>query len=245
MCLVDSASTNKAQQSMVSFKSEIKAAESFKLSVENLKNNLQKSDNQGEKRLQSMPEENMTRIKSFVTEHGGNCPIQRVLLANNGIAAVKEMRSVRKWAYETFGNERIIEFVAMATPDDFKANAEYIKMADRVVEVPGGTNNNNFANVDLIVRLAQENQVQVTQVFYQFVCCNHFNIGCLGWMGTRFRKSQVTRKIIAMYPSDCICRSKSCVYESFGGQNIIHNCCTISQYSCYSLEWFRSHHESG
>ena len=106
-------------------------------------------------------EQNFKLISNFVQEHGGNCPIQRVLLANNGIAAVKEMRSVRKWAYETFSNDRIIEFVAMATPDDFKANAEYIKMADRVVEVPGGTNNNNFANVDLIVKLAQENRVQV------------------------------------------------------------------------------------
>ena len=106
-------------------------------------------------------EQNFVHISNFVKEKGGNCPIQRVLLANNGIAAVKEIRSVRKWAYETFANDRIIEFVAMATPDDFKANAEYIKMADRVVEVPGGTNNNNFANVDLIVKLAQENHVQV------------------------------------------------------------------------------------
>lgn len=167
MCLVDSSSSNTTKQLMVSFKSDSKSAESFKLSVENLKNNVQKIDNQSEKRLLSttMAEESMARIRSFVAEHGGNCPIQRVLLANNGIAAVKEMRSVRKWAYETFDNERIIEFVAMATPDDFKANAEYIKLADRVVEVPGGTNNNNFANVDLIVQLAQENHVQVTRDF--------------------------------------------------------------------------------
>lgn len=106
-------------------------------------------------------EEKISRISEFVKEHGGTFTIQRVLLANNGIAAVKEMRSVRKWAYEIFSNDRIIEFVAMATPDDFKANAEYIKMADRIVEVSGGTNNNNFANVDLIVQLAQENKVQV------------------------------------------------------------------------------------
>lgn len=102
-------------------------------------------------------------VASFVRERGGDCPIHRVLLANNGIAAVKEMRSVRKWAYETFGNDRAIEFIAMATPDDFKANAEYIKMADRVVNVPGGTNNHNYANVDLIVKLAQEQRVQVSR----------------------------------------------------------------------------------
>lgn len=43
----------------------------------------------------------------------------------------------------------------MATPEDLKINAEYIRMADRYVEVPGGTNNNNYANVDLIVDIAE------------------------------------------------------------------------------------------
>jgi len=58
-----------------------------------------------------------------------------VLIANNGIAAVKEIRSVRKWAYETFGNERAIQFTVMATPEDLQANADYIRMADQYVEV--------------------------------------------------------------------------------------------------------------
>lgn len=43
----------------------------------------------------------------------------------------------------------------MATPEDLKVNAEYIRMADRYVEVPGGSNNNNYANVDLIVDVAE------------------------------------------------------------------------------------------
>jgi acetyl-CoA carboxylase / biotin carboxylase 1 len=82
-----------------------------------------------------------------------------VLIANNGIAAVKEIRSVRQWSYETFGSERAIEFTVMATPEDLKINAEYIRMADRYVEVPGGTNNNNYANVDLIVDIAERTGV--------------------------------------------------------------------------------------
>jgi acetyl-CoA carboxylase/biotin carboxylase 1 len=43
----------------------------------------------------------------------------------------------------------------MATPDDLKVDAEYICMADRYIEVPGGSNNNNYANVDLIVDIAE------------------------------------------------------------------------------------------
>ncbi|KAF2803362.1 uncharacterized protein BDZ99DRAFT_576252 [Mytilinidion resinicola] len=100
------------------------------------------------------------KVKDFVAAHGGHTVITNVLIANNGIAAVKEIRSVRKWAYETFGDERAIQFTVMATPEDLQANAEYIRMADKYVEVPGGTNNNNYANVELIVDVAERMDVQ-------------------------------------------------------------------------------------
>ena len=47
----------------------------------------------------------------------------QVLIANNGIAAVKCMRSIRRWSYEMFRQESTIKFVAMVTPEDMKANA--------------------------------------------------------------------------------------------------------------------------
>lgn len=98
-------------------------------------------------------------VRDFVQSHEGHTVITKVLIANNGMAAMKEIRSVRKWAYETFGNERAIEFTVMATPEDLKANAEYIRMADQYVEVPGGSNNNNYANVELIVDIAERTEV--------------------------------------------------------------------------------------
>ncbi|XP_018604528.1 acetyl-CoA carboxylase isoform X4 [Scleropages formosus] len=96
----------------------------------------------------------------FVTRFGGTRVIDKVLIANNGIAAVKCMRSIRRWSYEMFRNERAIRFVVMVTPEDLKANAEYIKMADHYVPVSGGTNNNNYANVELIVDIAKRIPVQ-------------------------------------------------------------------------------------
>ncbi|XP_020292337.1 acetyl-CoA carboxylase isoform X2 [Pseudomyrmex gracilis] len=98
--------------------------------------------------------------EEFVHRFGGTRVINKVLIANNGIAAVKCMRSVRRWSYEMFKNERAVRFVVMVTPEDLKANAEYIKMADQYVPVPGGTNNNNYANVELIVDIAIRTQVQ-------------------------------------------------------------------------------------
>ncbi|GAB1319942.1 acetyl-coenzyme-A carboxylase [Madurella fahalii] len=110
----------------------------------------------GGNRLENAPP---SKVKDFVASHDGHTVITNVLIANNGIAAVKEIRSVRKWAYETFGDERAIKFTVMATPEDLQANADYIRMADHYVEVPGGTNNHNYANVELIVDVAERMDV--------------------------------------------------------------------------------------
>ena len=94
-------------------------------------------------------------MDEYVFSHGGNKVIKKILVANNGISAVKGIRSIKRWAYETFGSDGVIKFVAMATPEDLKANAEYIRMADEIEEVEGGSNNFNYANVMLIVDIAE------------------------------------------------------------------------------------------
>jgi acetyl-CoA carboxylase / biotin carboxylase 1 len=47
----------------------------------------------------------------------------------------------------------------MATRDDLNANAEFIRLADTFVEVPSGSNKNNYANVDLICKIAEQEKV--------------------------------------------------------------------------------------
>ncbi len=61
-------------------------------------------------------------VSSYVKELGGDKAhvIEKVLIANNGNAAVKCIRSVRRWAYDIFGDERAIQFVVMATPEDLR-----------------------------------------------------------------------------------------------------------------------------
>ncbi|EPY89289.1 acetyl-Coenzyme A carboxylase alpha isoform 1 isoform 1-like protein [Camelus ferus] len=112
------------------------------------------------KKVDSQRDFTVASPAEFVTRFGGNKVIEKVLIANNGIAAVKCMRSIRRWSYEMFRNERAIRFVVMVTPEDLKANAEYIKMADHYVPVPGGPNNNNYANVELILDIAKRIPVQ-------------------------------------------------------------------------------------
>lgn len=103
-------------------------------------------------------------VNEFCQKLGGKKPIHSILIANNGMAAVKFIRSIRTWAYETFGTEKAILLVAMATPEDMRINAEHIRIADQFVEVPGGTNNNNYANVQLIVEV-RRSHIHCIRVF--------------------------------------------------------------------------------
>ena len=64
----------------------------------------------------------------------------------------------------------------MVTPEDLKANAEYIKMADYVCQVKGGSNNNNYANVDLIVSIAKRYNVEGKKCWFvlsKYGYCSH------------------------------------------------------------------------
>jgi len=79
-------------------------------------------------------------VENFVKKMGGKRALQRVLIANNGMAATKAIMSMRQWAYVNLGDERAIEFVALATRDDLNANAEFIRLADSFIEVPSGSN---------------------------------------------------------------------------------------------------------
>ncbi|OAF72148.1 hypothetical protein A3Q56_00089 [Intoshia linei] len=99
-------------------------------------------------------ENDYSKLEMYVAMKGGKRIIRSILIANNGIAAVKCMRSIRKWAYEVFNNDRYIKFIAMVTPDDLKANADFIRMADHFLPVPGGSNVNNYASIECIVKLA-------------------------------------------------------------------------------------------
>ncbi|KAK7197558.1 acetyl-CoA carboxylase [Novymonas esmeraldas] len=84
-------------------------------------------------------------------------PIKRLLIANNGLAAVKGIDSIRSWMYEHMGDSEAVQFIVMATPEDLKANAEFISLADQHIPVPGGPNSNNYASVDVIMQTALQN----------------------------------------------------------------------------------------
>lgn len=79
-------------------------------------------------------------LERFVSHNGGKRVIQRILIANNGMAATKSILSMKNWAYMNLGDESALEFVVMATKDDLNANAEFIRLADAFVEVPSGSN---------------------------------------------------------------------------------------------------------
>ena len=60
----------------------------------------------------------------FVHRYGGKRVIEKILIANNGIGAVKFIRSCRRWSYEAFGNDRAIRIHVMVTPEDLKVRID-------------------------------------------------------------------------------------------------------------------------
>mmetsp|Transcript_4903 Transcript_4903/g.18418 ORF Transcript_4903/g.18418 Transcript_4903/m.18418 type:complete len:2238 (-) Transcript_4903:55-6768(-) len=94
-------------------------------------------------------------LEEYVADRQGKRVIRKILIANNGIAAVKGIRSIRQWLQTHFLKRDLVRFVVMATPDDIDANAEYVRLADEIHEVKGGSNANNFANVELITEIAR------------------------------------------------------------------------------------------
>lgn len=99
------------------------------------------------------------KLAEYVRQHGGKRVIRKILIANNGMAATKAIMSMKHWVYLTVGDLSAIEILAMATPEDLSANADYIRQADDFVEVPGGASKNNYGNVDLIVDIALREKV--------------------------------------------------------------------------------------
>ena len=55
-------------------------------------------------------------LDAYVAHLGGKVAIKKVLIANNGIAAVKAIRFLRKWSYEVFGNEHEVRGRSLAWP---------------------------------------------------------------------------------------------------------------------------------
>ncbi|MES1910740.1 MAG: hypothetical protein MHM6MM_003275 [Cercozoa sp. M6MM] len=102
------------------------------------------------------PEPTFSSLEELVRRRGGRRVLRRVLIANNGLAAVKFIRSVRQWCATAVGNAHAVTLVCMASADDVAANAEFVRLADeRVpVPVPGGASAKNYGNVSLIASLA-------------------------------------------------------------------------------------------
>ena len=108
--------------------------------------------------LNSLFHSAIANMEQYCSSKNGKKPIKRILIANNGIAAVKCIRSIRQWTYEVF-SEDVIELIVMASNDDNKMNAEFIKIADQHVKVIGGGNADNYANVHLIIQIAKQYNV--------------------------------------------------------------------------------------
>lgn len=52
-----------------------------------------------------------TSVQEFVEFSQGNHAIQKILIANNGIGATKAIKSIRRWSFETFGDQKMVKLL--------------------------------------------------------------------------------------------------------------------------------------
>ena len=60
----------------------------------------------------------------------------------------------------------------MVTPEDRNANAEYIRMSDKIEILQGGSNQYNYANVDLILDIALRTKADVSFCYLLYLATN-------------------------------------------------------------------------
>ncbi|ULT93021.1 hypothetical protein L3Y34_002895 [Caenorhabditis briggsae] len=117
--------------------------------------------------MSDLGEENSSdpdRIEEFVRQFVGGKSIKRVLIANNGLAAMKCLISIRQWLQNQFVTSDVVSFVCIATEDEMKSASHYLKLADEIVMAPAGSNSKNFANVEVITSLALKSRVDAVYV---------------------------------------------------------------------------------
>jgi acetyl-CoA carboxylase/biotin carboxylase 1 len=100
-------------------------------------------------------------VDDFVSRKGGTRSIKKILIASNGLAAVKFLRSIKEWCFSTFDDRNAINLCVMCSEDDKIGYSSFINYSDSVICVKGGKNTLNYANVELISEIAIQESVDV------------------------------------------------------------------------------------
>ena len=80
--------------------------------------------------------------------------IRRILIANNGLAALKFMLSIKKWSTEALFDPNFFTFISLVSDDDMRSNSAFVELTDEIVLIPGGPSKENYGNVSIIVESA-------------------------------------------------------------------------------------------
>lgn len=93
----------------------------------------------------------------FKIMNNKNKLITRIFIANNGLSAVKFIKSMVDFSYQACG-KNVFEFCGMATLEDLESGYEYCTRLTDFEIVDSGPSKTNFGNVELVVRIASKLQ---------------------------------------------------------------------------------------
>ncbi|KAK6034474.1 hypothetical protein COOONC_28020 [Cooperia oncophora] len=74
-------------------------------------------------------------VNTYVEDTSKRRPIRKLLVATNGIAAVRCILSIRKLLMQLFRNDRIIKFICFTTEQEIRSNAVKTTVLHSIVDV--------------------------------------------------------------------------------------------------------------
>lgn len=104
-------------------------------------------------------------LHTYVCCRGGSRSFRKILIACNGLAAIKFIKSIRLWSFQWFGSGDAIQLIAMCSADDNDNYSRFIDLAGGLKLVVSGKSHLNYGNVDLVVQIAMEHKVDVCNPF--------------------------------------------------------------------------------
>src|SRR5690348_14939541 len=96
-------------------------------------------------------------LDRYIKFRGGSRSLRKILVASNGLAAIKFIKSIRLWCQQTLGDRNAVKLLAMCSEDDRRNFNRFLDFADSVALVDGGKSSINYGNVSLIVSIATQN----------------------------------------------------------------------------------------
>ena len=158
--------------------------------------------------------------------------VKRILIANNGMAAMKFLTSMKQGrAFDEAASE--FEFFGMVSPEDLESGATYVEGLDYIILVPSGPSVCNYSNVKLIVESAVKHECDAVwpgwgHASENFELAQALELAGICWIGPSWESMKCLGDKIESLLVAQSC-GVPCVAWSGVGASTVEDCCVLTE----------------